>query len=463
MDQTQTKIRILLIEDNPGDALLIKEQLREFSAEVAEPEIVQTLAEGLYALEKKEFDLVLLDLNLPDSQGMETFEAVYEANKYIAIIVLTGISSSELALKMVKKGAQDFLTKGIFDVETLYKSISMSIERNQLLKERILNQKALQVSEDRFKKLIDMSNSPILIIDKKNKVLYRNNAAKLIFMDQDALDKEVLLNTSNDGEETEVFLRNGKTVVLESSETDWENEKVFLIICHDITERKNLELLKAKLTRNFSHSLKTPLSNAVMLMDRAKLAFKEKNMDKLQEFCGLVCRNIQEAYDDVQRMMELLALESNKDVLQEDILLDEMVKSMVDKELSRSCGEREIDILIENNADRKTIFANRNEINMLVRNLINNAIKFTEKGRIRISLADSEDKLIITVEDSGCGIEKEKLDLIGEKFYQIDPSSQGIGIGLKICKEVAAKYKGSILVSSQGENRGTKVEAILEL
>ncbi len=105
-------IKILLIEDNPGDACLIEEHFEEFANFSYELKIVETLDEALRDLKKKHFDVILLDLELPDSFGINTFLRVNNKNPLIPIIILTGLSDRTFESYARKKGAYDFLVKG---------------------------------------------------------------------------------------------------------------------------------------------------------------------------------------------------------------------------------------------------------------------------------------------------------------------------------------------------------------
>jgi diguanylate cyclase (GGDEF)-like protein len=126
---------VLLIEDNPGDARLIKEMLAQHSAGPFRLKSVDRLSRGLEALSADPPALVLLDLSLPDSQGLETFARVYAHAPKIPIIVLTGNDDQALALSAVKTGAQDYLVKGKIDPELLLRAMQYSIERKHYQEE----------------------------------------------------------------------------------------------------------------------------------------------------------------------------------------------------------------------------------------------------------------------------------------------------------------------------------------
>ena len=122
---------VLLIEDNPGDARLIREMLAEEPDSPFELHFSERLAHGLDFLANEKPDLVLLDLSLPDSLGLETFARVYEHSPAVPIIVLTGTDDKTVALKAVKGGAQDYLVKGKLDRELLVRAMQYSIERKR--------------------------------------------------------------------------------------------------------------------------------------------------------------------------------------------------------------------------------------------------------------------------------------------------------------------------------------------
>ncbi len=127
--------KILLIEDNPGDARLVEIYLLDSDLQNCEVVNKTTLRDGLETLKTgEEFAAILLDLTLPDSRGIETLERLSEQFPQNNIIVLTGLSDKELGLHAVKAGAQDFLIKGAFDSDSLAKSLRYSIERNKVLK-----------------------------------------------------------------------------------------------------------------------------------------------------------------------------------------------------------------------------------------------------------------------------------------------------------------------------------------
>ena len=124
-------LKLLLVEDNPGDARLIQETLADAGDDMFELAHVEDLASGLARLDENEFQLVLLDLDLPDSVGLDTFQQMRVGAPRIPFIVLTGLDDEGLALKAVQLGAQDYLIKGEADSRLLVRAIRYAIEREQ--------------------------------------------------------------------------------------------------------------------------------------------------------------------------------------------------------------------------------------------------------------------------------------------------------------------------------------------
>ncbi|MHB8988996.1 MAG: response regulator [Desulfobulbia bacterium] len=136
------KIRILLIEDDQADAFLIREMLRESSTGGSEAtgdiaiQHVTRLDDGIRLAGEGAFDIIISDLGLPDSQGMDTVRKLASGVKYLPFVVLTGLADHELGLEAVNCGAQDYLVKGQVNGEMLVRSIRYAIERKRIENEK---------------------------------------------------------------------------------------------------------------------------------------------------------------------------------------------------------------------------------------------------------------------------------------------------------------------------------------
>ena len=131
-------IHVLLVEDNPGDARLIRRMLADASAAGPESQpfavtCVDTLAGGVRSVHVDNSDVILLDLSLPDSQGLSTLTRMQAAAPAVPVVVLTGLADESAALAAVQNGAQDYLVKGHVDPYALSNSIRYARERKQLL------------------------------------------------------------------------------------------------------------------------------------------------------------------------------------------------------------------------------------------------------------------------------------------------------------------------------------------
>jgi PAS domain S-box-containing protein len=128
----KNSIKVLLIEDNPADARLIKEMLSGSDDTDFILEVFNRLSKGIEYLKGHRPDVVLLDLMLPDSAGIATFEKLSAHAPYLPVIVLTGIDDEQIAIESLRSGLQDYLVKNKIDGELLTRSIRYSIERKQL-------------------------------------------------------------------------------------------------------------------------------------------------------------------------------------------------------------------------------------------------------------------------------------------------------------------------------------------
>jgi two-component system sensor histidine kinase UhpB len=166
-------IHVLLIEDNPGDARLIQERLREVDPAGFRMVIEQNLKAGLHTLEETPFDILLLDLSLPDSFGVVTLQKVRAAAPTIPIVVLTGSDDKTLGIQAMQLGAQDYLVKDDTDGKLLTRTIRYAIERHVI-------ESQLRQSQKEYRSLIEdvfnTSSIGVLILDRDFKIVWLNDA-----------------------------------------------------------------------------------------------------------------------------------------------------------------------------------------------------------------------------------------------------------------------------------------------
>ncbi len=152
---SQQELKVLLIEDNPGDAFLMKFYLGESTSPLFHVSHAETVKAALDLLAENTFDIILSDMNLPDSFGVDTIKSILSKFPGNLVIVLTGLTDEEVGLETVRYGAQDFLTKGKFDSKVLISSVMFAFERFKLNKQI-----------DKFSKQLDEENSRLHSIQK---------------------------------------------------------------------------------------------------------------------------------------------------------------------------------------------------------------------------------------------------------------------------------------------------------
>jgi PAS domain S-box-containing protein len=150
-----SELKVLLVEDNPADARLVREMLKDSHKPVALTHAAR-LRDALEFLRTQGFNAILLDLNLPDSEGMNTFLRARAEAMHAPIVVLTGLADEEVAARAVREGAQDYLVKAEVDGPLLYRSIRYAVERRA-------SDEAMRRSEALYRNLIEGSIQGVMI------------------------------------------------------------------------------------------------------------------------------------------------------------------------------------------------------------------------------------------------------------------------------------------------------------
>lgn len=144
-DDRISPLKLLMVEDNPGDARLIEEMLKDAWQGDFTIRVFDRLAAGQNALLSDPADVVFLDLNLPDSRGVETLTQIRAQDTQAVIIILTSVDDEETAIESLRKGAQDYLIKDKVTAEILRRSVRYSIERKRIEQALIKREKELEV------------------------------------------------------------------------------------------------------------------------------------------------------------------------------------------------------------------------------------------------------------------------------------------------------------------------------
>lgn len=182
---TDAATNVLLIEDDPDDAKLIQDALAGTVGKPFRVEWVHRLSDALKRLGGQEFEVVLLDLSLPDSAGLEAFDQVFQAAPDSLILVLSGLTDEDTARQAMERGAHDYFSKGHVDAHWLPRALHYVIDRKTA-------RSALQSSEERFRAMSDASPLGIFVSDADGSCIYTNTAYQKI----SGLTREQTLGTN---------------------------------------------------------------------------------------------------------------------------------------------------------------------------------------------------------------------------------------------------------------------------
>ncbi len=356
-------LNILLVEDDPGDADYLQYIISEAHGVSINLTINNRLESALHTLAEANFDAVLLDLNLPDSNGIETFKKAHDTNRNTPFIILTGMNNELTALECMQEGAQDYLDKNGLDCSLLIRTIRHSIERQRLLK---------------------------IVGQMRNK--------------------------------------------------DTERKDAFI--------------------SHISHELRSPMASiyqfSSLLLDGAAGDINGEQT----EFLEIIIRNSKQLRKMIDDLLEMSRADTGKlSVELCNIALDTTLGETINA-LRPAVADKSISLIVDIDDNLPTVFADPARVRQILTNLIDNANKFTPAGGI-ITVkaqiyADKPSNVLVSVSDTGEGIQPENVKKIFDRLYQqnpaIDVGLNGLGLGLNICKELVEHHGGRIWVdSNEGE------------
>ncbi len=234
-------LNVLLIEDNPGDARLVQEALLHNPSGLDfNIKLTGRLGEGLQWLRANPVDVILLDLNLPDSFGFETFSNVHEQFPDLPVVVLSGEGTEDLAIKTVDAGAQDYLFKDSLTNHSLVvRMIRYAVGRYRIRKQ-------LKVTEDRLRTVIESTSDGLIIVDLQGKIRFANRAAELLLESStDALIDKPFPFPIKTEEEVEVTLNHSThrrvLLAIRTTRTQWDDKNAYCASLRNVTERVQAE------------------------------------------------------------------------------------------------------------------------------------------------------------------------------------------------------------------------------
>lgn len=245
------------------------------------------------------------------------------------------------------------------------------------------------------------------------------------------------------------------------TEFDPDQNRIELIgVNIDITEQKENEIqligakekaegldkMKSAFIANMSHEIRTPL-NAIVGF--SNLLTETGDTEERELYISIIKKNNDLLLQLISDILDLSSIEGQSlnliyEPVNISVLFNEIIYSFSMK------NERNLEICLETESSSLSIHTDRHRLTQLITNLLNNALKFTASGRITIGQRTNENNEVeIWVEDTGCGIPKEKLEAVFERFVKLDSFVPGTGLGLSICRSIVEQMKGRIWVESE--------------
>ncbi len=470
-------ISVLLIEDNPGDARLIREQLREAAETAFEVSLVNSLQQGISTLVEQTFDVVLLDLSLPDSFGLDTLQKIRSVVQDVPIVVLTGFDDQTLGIQAVQMGAQDYLLKNDSHPKLLSRTIRYAIERHRI-------ETQLRQSQEEYRSLIndvfDTTTVGVLILDRDFKVVWVNVAIevyfgilredllghdkriliedqlKCIFEDMDAyatsllsayrdnaFDRRLVCKVTPEGDRQERWLEHWSQPIRAGIYAGGRIEHYTDItqrILIEASEREKAEKLAAaeerqRLARELHDSVSQTLFTSTVMSESA-LRQWETNPTKAHA----LMEQLQQLTTSALSEMRLLLLELRPASLTQ-VGLPSLIQQLAATLQSRTAIE--ISTVLD---EIPTLVPDvQVALYRTVQEALNNIIKHAQASRVIIRLEWNNKQLVLTITDNGKGF-----DSSAKK-----PSS----LGMNIMRERAESINATLHVESViGE--GTRIQAV---
>lgn len=353
--------------------------------------------------------------------------------------------------------------------------------------ERRQAEERLRQSEERWRSLVENAPDYILTLDRDGRIQFINRVAdgsdlsaedvlgaditRMIVPEQGML-AEAIRNVFETGSseycEGAVVRASGATIWYGCHLGPiWDQEKVVaaMLVGRDITERREVDEMKDSLIRDVSHELRTPLAKVQMSMELLSELLEDEKMDRQRamRISSLATLNVQRLLQTVEGILDLSQLEAGvwtfqREMIQIADLIEETILYMDALAEIKGLG-----LVVQVPEDLPPVEGDRDKLFRVLLNLVDNAIKFSERGRIVVLAESSSNELQVTVSDSGQGILAENLQRVFERFFQEKIRYQGAGVGLAICKAIVEGHGGRIWAESPGRGQGATLRFTLPL
>jgi len=334
----------------------------------------------------------------------------------------------------------------------------------------------ISFQRDKLKNIFNSLQEAVVLINKEGKiVLYNKSFEKLckITPIEDKLYCEVMLSYKFDeiikkafSEKknlTEELNIEEKTYLVSCSNV---SEEELIVLLYDITSYKQLQKVKKEFVSDIVHELKTPLTSIKGFLETLYEEINEPQQKRFVEIAIFNTNRLINIVNDLVTLSYLEKLEEEKNFSEikfEDVNINAVLNDIKDL-FEIKARQKNLDFIIDVQKELKPIKADRFKIEQVVTNLVDNAIRYTEKGYVKIKVEQDKFETKIIVEDTGIGIPKEYHERIFERFFVVDKARSkktgGTGLGLAIVKHIVNLHRGKIFVESS-PNSGSKFIVIL--
>jgi two-component system phosphate regulon sensor histidine kinase PhoR len=314
--------------------------------------------------------------------------------------------------------------------------------------------------------ILNSMTEGVLVTDGRARIAATNPAFKSMFeLESEPLGKtplevirdveisESTLNVLRDGKEHESELRiNEKTLLARFAPLGSPGQvRGVVAVFHNISELRRLENLRKDFVSNVSHELKTPLTS---IQGYAETLLGDDSLGPIYRgFAERIYRNSSQLSEMIEELLNLARLESGEQRFAwEPVHFSKLIRSL-ERDFSEVLTSKGLRFSCVNETGQERFMAGRRYIERVFRNLIENAVKYTESGEVCVCLELFGDEVRFSVTDTGIGMQEEELTRIFERFYRVDKdrsrSSGGSGIGLAIVKHIVQLHGGRVWAQSR--------------
>jgi two-component system phosphate regulon sensor histidine kinase PhoR len=374
-----------------------------------------------------------------------------------------------LTLAAGKVASGDFSARVFLKTKNELKELADSFNRMNEEMGRMFSELGQQKEE--LKIIIDSLQEGLLVLDKEGRAIRSNESFRKIIGNQAVEGKlywEIMRNPrltellKNAGDRREKFMEEltfGNRVFM-CSGAPLEGGEGIVSIFYDITEIKNTEKIKKDFVSNVSHELRTPLTS---IKGYAETLRNELDTVAGKKYLETIERNTDRLINIVNDLLLLSGLEEKAVLELEDVDLGVFLENVI-RIFDQRVKDKQLSLVINVKANLPPIKADRFKLEQMMVNLLDNAVKYTDRGEITVSLDVHDKRVRIQVKDTGIGIPKDDIPRIFERFYVVDRSrsrrSGGTGLGLSIVKHIVLLHHGTINIES-ALGRGTSVTVSL--